>query len=142
VFLGMHTPRLDDKNRVILPAKFRDVLATGLVMTKGQDRCVVVWTHDAFEEYAERLRTGSQTSEAVRRYTRVLFASAFDDVPDKQGRITIPPMLREYAGLSRDCVVVGQDTRVEIWDAANWETYLAQSEPSFVALDGEVVPPM
>lgn len=141
MFLGTHTPRLDEKNRVILPAKFREALAAGLVMTKGQDRCLVVWTHEGFSEYAATLRAGSQTNERTRAYTRVLFASAYDDVPDKQGRITIPPNLREYAGLTRDCVVVGADTRIEIWDAAAWESYLDGTEQSFVELDGEVVPP-
>jgi MraZ protein len=140
VFLGTHKPRLDDKNRVILPAKFRDALGDGLVMTKGQDRCVVIWTRGGFAEYAESLRRGSQTSERVRAYTRVLFASAYDDAPDRQGRVTIPSNLREYAGLTRDVVVVGADTRIEIWDAAAWETYLSSTEQSFAELDGEVVP--
>ena len=77
-----------------------------------------------FAEYAGRLRSGSQTNEKVRAYTRVLFASAYDETPDKQGRITVPPALREYADLTKDCVVVGADTRIEIWDAAAWEAYL------------------
>jgi MraZ protein len=141
VFLGTHTPRLDDKNRVILPAKFRDALADGLVMTKGQDRCLVVWTREGFTDYAAALRSAPQTTERTRAYTRVLFASAYDDVPDKQGRITIPSPLREYAGLTRDCVVVGADTRIEIWDSAAWDAYLAGTEQSFAELDGEVVPP-
>jgi MraZ protein len=131
---------LDEKNRVILPAKFREALADGLVMTKGQDRCLVVWTQEGFAGYAGQLRAGSQTSERVRAYTRVLFASAHDDVPDKQGRITIPQNLRDYAGLIRDCVVVGADTRIEIWDAQAWEAYLSGTEQSFVDLDGEVIP--
>ena len=129
MFLGTHTPRLDEKNRLILPAKFRDALSSGLVMTKGQDRCLVIWTREGFSDYAESLRTGTQTTERTRAYTRVLFASAFDDVPDK------------YAGLDRDCVVVGADTRIEIWDAVAWESYLSGTEQSFVELDGEVVPP-
>ena len=141
MFLGTHTPRLDDKNRVILPAKFREALAEGLVMTKGQDRCLVVWTSTGFVDYAESLRNAPQTTDQTRRYTRVLFASAYDDVPDKQGRITIPSQLREYAGLTRECVVVGADTRIEIWDSAAWESYLADTEQSFVELDREVVPP-
>jgi MraZ protein len=141
VFLGTHTPRLDEKNRVILPAKFRDALSAGLVITKGQDRCLVVWTHEGFADYAARLRAGSQTNEKTRAYTRVLFASASDEIPDKQGRITIPQSLRDYAGLTRDCVVVGADTRIEIWDSAAWESYLTGTEQSFVELDGEVVPP-
>jgi len=140
VFLGTHTPLLDEKNRVILPAKFREALASGLVMTKGQDRCLVIWTREGFTDYAESLRNATQTTEKVRAYTRVLFASAYDDTPDKQGRITIPSTLREYAGLTRDCVVVGADTRIEIWDSGAWDAYLAGTEQSFVDLDGEVVP--
>ena len=140
VFLGTHTPRLDEKNRVILPAKFREALSAGLVMTKGQDRCLVVWTQEGFADYAARLRAGSQTNEKTRAYTRVLFASAYDETPDKQGRITIPQGLRDYAGLTRDCVVVGADTRIEIWDSVAWEAYLSGTEQSFVDLDGEVVP--
>ena len=140
VFLGTHKPRLDDKHRVILPAKFRDALTDGLVMTKGQDRCVVIWTRAGFADYAETLRKGAQTSEKVRAYTRVLFASAYDDAPDRQGRVTIPSSLREYAALNRDVVVVGADTRIEIWDNVEWDAYLASSEQSFVDLDSEVVP--
>ncbi len=85
--------------------------------------------------------TPRRPREKTRAYTRVLFASAYDDIPDKQGRITIPPSLREYAGLTRECVVVGADTRIEIWDTAAWETYLTGTEQSFAELDGEVVPP-
>jgi MraZ protein len=110
-------------------------------MTKGQDRCLVVWTKAAFADYAATLRQGSQTSEKVRAYTRQLFASAYDDAPDRQGRIVIPAPLREFAGLAKDCVVVGADTRIEIWDAEAWDSYVESTEQSFVELDGEVVPP-
>lgn len=140
MFLGTHTPRLDDKGRLILPAKFREALAPGLVITKGQERCLVVWPTAEFQTYAEALRNAAQTSKNVRAYTRVFFSSAFDDQPDKQGRITVPPTLREYAGLDRDCVVVGADTRVELWDAQVWAEYLQNAEPGFADLDGEVVP--
>jgi len=140
MFLGTHTPRMDEKFRVILPAKFRDALATGLVITKGQERCLVVWPTAEFTDYAEKLRTAAQTSSDVRAYTRVFFSSAFDEQPDKQGRITLPPSLRDYAGLERELVVVGADTRIEIWDSSAWETYLNRVEPGFADLDGEVVP--
>ena len=142
MFLGTHAPRLDDKGRVILPVKFRDPLATGLVLTKGQDRCVVVWPTRGFEDYAAQLRAASLTSEKARGFTRVFFSSAFDDIPDRQGRVTIPAALREYAGLARDLVVVGADTRVEIWDAQAWAGYLANQEQAFSAVDDEVVPRM
>ena len=142
MFLGTHTPRLDEKGRLILPAKFRDGLAGGVVITKGQESCLVVWPNVVFEEYATRLRAAAQTSQSVRAYTRVFFSSAFDEIPDKQGRITLPSQLRQFAALDRDVVVVGADTRVEIWDASAWATYLAEQEPGFVGLDSEVIPPM
>jgi len=140
MFLGTHTPRLDDKGRLILPARFRDELAGGLVITKGQERCLVVWPRGEFEQYAGSLRAAPPTQELARRYSRVFFASAHDETPDKQGRVTIPPALRDYAGLTRDLVVVGADTRLEIWDAEAWSAYLAASEDSFAELDGGVVP--
>jgi MraZ protein len=140
VFLGTHTPKLDEKGRLILPAKFREPLTTGLVMTKGQERCVVVWPNEQFDEYAESLRQRSQNNEKVRAYTRVFFSSAFDDSADKQGRITIPAPLREWAGLDRDLVVVGADTRIEVWATVAWSQYLEAQEPGFAALDEDVLP--
>jgi MraZ protein len=140
VFLGTHSPRLDDKGRLILPAKFRDELAEGLVITKGQERCLFVFPMAEFTQIAEQLRAAPMTHKAARAYSRVFFASASDEVPDKQGRITIPPHLREYAGLSRDCVVIGASTRVEIWDSQAWDTYLAESEEAFSDIEEEVLP--
>ena len=98
MFLGTHTPRLDEKGRLFLPAKYRDELAEGLVVTKGQERCLYVFPQAEFGRITEALRTAPVTAKAVRDYSRVFFASASDEVPDKQGRITIPPALREYAG--------------------------------------------
>ena len=140
MFLGTHTPKLDEKGRVILPAKFRDPLSAGLVMTKGQERCVVIWPNEQFQEFAESLRQRSQNNEKVRAYTRVFFSSAFDDIADKQGRVTIPASLREWAGLNRDLAVVGADTRVEVWDTLAWSQYLAVQEPGFATLDEGVMP--
>jgi MraZ protein len=140
VFLGTHTPRLDDKGRLFLPAKYREELSAGLVLTKGQERCVYVFPDSEFARITEALRTAPVTAKAVRDYSRVFFASASDDIPDKQGRITIPLGLRNYAGLQRDCVVIGANTRLEIWDAVAWEAYLAQQEDAFSSASEEVLP--
>jgi MraZ protein len=140
VFLGTHSPRLDEKGRLFLPAKFRDELAGGLVITKGQERCLYVWPREEFARATERLRSAPVTVKGARDYSRVLFAGASDETPDRQGRITIPPALRAYAGLERDCAVIGADTRVEIWDAAAWEIYLREQEPAFAAIAEEVMP--
>jgi MraZ protein len=140
MFLGTHTPRLDDKGRLILPAKFRDELAEGLVITKGQERCLYIWPIAEFARIADSLRTAPVTQKGPRDFMRVLYAGASDEVPDKQGRITLPPALRAYAGLDRECVVIGANSRVEVWDAAAWEAYLAAQEQAFADLSEEVLP--
>ncbi|MBN6054190.1 division/cell wall cluster transcriptional repressor MraZ [Nonomuraea sp. RK-328] len=140
MFLGTHQPRLDDKGRLFLPAKYREELAEGLVITKGQERCLYVFPVEEFQRITEALSTAPVTAKAVRDYSRVFFASASDETPDKQGRITIPQSLRQYAGLQRDCVVIGANTRLEIWDAQAWDTYLSAQEQAFADLSEEVLP--
>ena|SRR5215472_7546229 len=140
MFLGTHTPRLDDKGRMFLPAKYREDLAEGVVITKGQERCLYVFPAAEFARITEALRTAPVTAKAVRDYSRVFFASASDEIPDKQGRVTIPQVLREYAGLRRDCRVIGANTRLEIWDAAAWEAYMAEQNDAFAAASEEVLP--
>ena len=140
MFLGTHLPRLDEKGRLFLPARFRDELATGLVMTKGQERCLYVFPLDEWRRITDGLRAAPVTGKAIRDYSRVLFASASHEVPDKQGRITVPQALREYAGLSRDCVVIGANTRVEVWDSAAWEAYLQNVEQGYADMADEVMP--
>ena len=140
MFFGTYTPRLDDKGRLFLPAKFRDELAEGLVVTRGQERCLYVWSMEEFNKLTERLRETSVTSKSARNYVRMFFAGASDETPDKQGRITLPPMLREYASLTKDCIVIGAMNRIEIWDAASWQSYSDQQEQAFADLSEEVFP--
>jgi len=140
VFLGTHTPRLDDKGRLFLPAKFRERLAGGLVLTRGQERCLYIFPADEFVRVAESVRTAPVTSKAVRDYLRVLLSGASDEIPDKQGRVTVPSTLREYAGLTRDCTVIGAGSRVELWDTIAWDTYLASTEQAFADQSEEVIP--
>jgi MraZ protein len=140
LFMGTYTPKLDDKGRLFLPAKFRDQLSEGLVVTRGQERCLTVWPMRAFEQLAGQAQEAPVTDKAVRDYTRLLFAGASDDQPDKQGRLTIPPMLREYASLSKDVIVIGVGNRLEIWDSARWQDYSDGREQAFSDLSDEVFP--
>jgi MraZ protein len=139
VFLGTHTPKLDEKGRLILPAKYRDELAEGLVITRFQERCLAIWPIQTFVEVAQTVRNTS-SSQQVRDYQRMLASGASDETPDKQGRITIPPHLRSYAGLDKDCVVVGAINRVEVWDADAWSSYSEQKESAFAELNETVFP--
>jgi MraZ protein len=140
MFLGTHEPRLDDKGRLVLPAKFRDGFSSDVVLTKGQDLSIVMWPLSEFQLYAQKIREASRNDARVRSYLRVFFSSAFDEQIDKQGRITLPATLRDYAQLSRDVIVVGADTTVEIWDPKLWNTYLSEAEPKFASTQEEVVP--
>ena len=140
MFFGTYTPRLDDKGRLFLPAKFRDELSEGLVVTRGQERCLNVWSMQEFSTFTDRLKEAPLTSKGSRDYVRMLFAGASDETPDKQGRITVPPMLRDYASLSKECVVIGAMNRIEIWDATAWQTYSDSQEQAFADLSEEVFP--
>jgi MraZ protein len=123
-----------------MPARFRGDLEGGLVITKGQERCLYAFPIAEFTRLTELLRTAPVTDRRVRNYSRVFFASASNEIPDGQGRITVPPMLRSYAGLEKDCVVIGANTRVEIWDAGAWAQYLDGTEQDFADADDEVLP--
>ncbi|MHA7154922.1 division/cell wall cluster transcriptional repressor MraZ [Arthrobacter sp. TMN-50] len=140
MFLGTHLPRLDEKGRLILPAKFREELSQGLVLTRGQERCIYVFSQREFEQLHEQMRAAPLSSRQSRDYSRVFLSGASDEVPDKQGRITIPQALRTYAGLDRELAVIGAGSRAEIWDASAWNTYLAEKENVFSETDEETLP--
>ena len=93
-----------------------------------------------FQRIAGQLQEAPMTHKAARAYSRVFFASAHDETPDKQGRVTLPLHLRQYAGLTRELAVIGASNRVEIWDAAAWESYLDASEDDFAEIGEGVLP--
>lgn len=140
MFLGTHAPRLDDKGRLILPAKFREELAGGIVLTRGQERCLYAFTAAEFERMYAQLREAPLAQKQARDYVRVMLSGADSQIPDKQGRITLPAALRQYAGLSKELAVIGAGARVEIWDAKAWETYLAEQEQVFASTAEEIIP--
>ena len=119
MFLGTYAPKLDDKGRLILPAKFRDELSRGVVLTRGQERCLYVFAESEFERHVEKIREAPLTSKAGRDYLRLFLSGASAEVPDKQFRVTIPPALREYAGLNRDLTVIGEDYKLTTWSDLN-----------------------
>lgn len=140
MFLGTYEPRLDEKGRLILPAKFREQMSGGVVLTRGQERCLYAFPRSEFEQIHEQLRQAPLTSKQARDYMRVFLSGATDEVPDRQGRVTIPAILRRYAGLERDLAVIGSGSKVEIWDAEAWATYLEAQEATYAEITEEVVP--
>lgn len=142
MFLGTFTPKLDEKGRLILPAKFREELAEGLVITRGQERCLYVFSEQDFARMHDRIREAPITSKQGRDYLRVFLSGAHAETPDKQGRVTVPAALRQYAGLDRDLAVIGAGSRAEIWDAEAWQSYLSEQENAFADIEEEVIPGM
>lgn len=138
MFLGTYTPKLDEKGRFFLPAKFREELDEGLVITRGQEHCLAVYPMFTFVEMTREIAKGSVSVKKVRDYQRMLAAGASDTAADKQGRVMVPPMLRRYAGLGKEIVIVGAITRIEIWDAARWEEYSTAQEADFAQMNEEV----
>ncbi|MFE6733215.1 division/cell wall cluster transcriptional repressor MraZ [Microbacterium sp. NPDC057659] len=140
MLLGTHTPKLDDKGRVILPAKFREDLAGGIVVTRGQERCLYVFSTAEFEELHEKIRQAPLSNKQARDFLRMFLSGASAEMPDSQNRITLPAHLRQYAGLGKELVVTGVGAHAEIWDAAAWNDYLASNEESYADLEQEVIP--
>ena len=131
VFVGTFEHTLDGKGRIVLPATFRNELA-GRGIVSQYENCLGVWTVDGFGEVARRLqdkvREGLTTHNAVRAFA----ANAVQVEPDTQGRILLPPRLRDYAALERDAVIIGAIDRIEIWNAERWQTVSGEADESLL----------
>ena len=121
MFMGEYNHSIDAKGRMIVPAKFREQLGNEFVVTKGLDGCLFVYSNEEWHRIEENLRDKPLTSREARKFMRFFFAGAATCELDKQGRILLPPVLREYANLQKDVVLVGVLSRVEIWDKDRWQ---------------------
>lgn len=120
MFLGEFVHTIDDKGRLTIPARFRAELATGLVITRGLDRCLSIYPMTEWEQLAHRVESLPMTDRDARAFRRLVFANASDAIPDKQGRVVIPPNLREEIGLTSEVVVTGLNSYIEIWTPQEW----------------------
>ncbi|MGZ9585057.1 division/cell wall cluster transcriptional repressor MraZ [Paenibacillus marinisediminis] len=131
MFMGEYQHSIDDKGRLIIPAKLRDSLGTTFVITRGLDQCLFVYPMDQWEKLEQKLQALPLMKADARAFTRFFFSGASECEWDKQGRINIPNHLREYAKLEKECMVVGVQSRVEVWSKDAWEQYMNQSAASF-----------
>ncbi len=128
MFIGEYKHSIDEKGRLALPAKFRGKLASGVVITKGLENALVIYTRDEWEKIASEIANMPYTKGNARAFSRMVLAGANDCNLDRQGRINIPQNLREFAGLKTNAVVVGVYSRIEIWDVKEWEEYQSRIE--------------
>lgn len=122
MFLGEYTHTLDEKGRLTIPAKFRNLLAAGLVVTRGFDQNLMIFPMDEWQGLAQRVAERPLSDEGVRAFRRRVFSGAVDLLPDRQGRILVPPYLREFAGIDGEVVIAGMFNYIELWSAEAWQT--------------------
>lgn len=131
MFMGEYRHSIDEKGRLIIPAKFRGDAGKTFVVTRGLDECLFVYPLDEWEVLEKKLSTLPLTKKDARAFIRFFFSGANDCKLDRQGRINIPDPLLHYASLHKDCVIVGVSNRMEIWNASKWDEYLEASADSF-----------
>jgi len=120
MFLGEFVHTIDEKGRLIIPARFRAELAKGLVVTRGIDRCLAIYPMEEWQRLAERVSALPMTDRRARAFRRLVFANAADALPDQQGRVLLPPRLPEHASLDGEVVITGLDTYIEMWNPDAW----------------------
>ncbi|WP_280769089.1 division/cell wall cluster transcriptional repressor MraZ [Salipaludibacillus daqingensis] len=139
MFMGEHHHNIDDKGRMIVPAKFREELGSTFVVTRGMDKCLFVYPEEEWKQLEQKLKSLPFTKKDARAFTRFFFSGAAECELDKQGRVNIASTLRSYAKLEKECVIIGVSNRVEIWSKAIWEEYFAESEESFAEIAEGIV---
>ena len=133
MFLGTNQHTLDGKGRVILPAKYRDRLLGGIVLAPGKANCIDVYPRTEFERIAQKMVDDVEAGREPLSALEYLSSQSYEEVPDGQGRVTIPADLRSYAGLDRDLTVIGAITRVAIYDRATWQARKESQDDRFPA---------
>ena len=128
MFLGEYSHTIDDKGRLTIPAKFRDELESGVVITRGLDGCLWAYGRSEWDALADKIGQLPTTNQAARNFSRFMFSSAFDSIPDRQGRILLPQKLRDYAGIQDETVIIGVKNKLEIWNPAKWAEVVTDVE--------------
>ena len=139
MFLGEYQHSLDSKGRIIVPSKFREELGARFIATKGLDNCLFLYPMEEWKIIEEKLRALPFTRADVRSFARFFFSGAAELEIDRQGRILLPPNLREYAGIEKDLTIIGVGARVEIWANEKWAPYNQTAQSSYEVIAENLV---
>lgn len=144
MFYGEHEHTIDRKGRLIIPSRFREVMKERynerFVVTRGLDRCLFLFPEDEWRTQESKFRALSFTNQEARRFNRFYFSGASELACDKQGRVLVPPYLKEYAGIKRDVLLVGVSNRIEIWDKEEWKKFYEQFKESYEQVAEKLLP--
>ena len=127
MFMGEYNHTIDSKGRLIIPSKLRELLGEKFILTRGLDNCLFVYPKNEWENVINKYRSLPNTRDA-RNYMRFLLSGATEMDVDKQGRINISNPLINYANLKKDCVIIGVNERLEIWDKESWDNFILENE--------------
>ncbi len=145
MFYGQYEHALDAKDRVIIPAKFREIFkehyAEKFFITRGLDRCLFVFTEEEWHNQERKFRDMSFTREESRKFNRLYFSGACEVICDKQGRILIPVYLKEYADINQNVMIIGVSDRIEIWAKEKWNDFFNNNLGSFESLAEKLIDP-
>ena len=139
MFMGEYQHALDEKSRLIIPAKFREELGEIFIVTRGLDNCLFVYPKTEWEVLANKIKSLPMAQGDARAFVRLLLSGATECELDKQGRIVIPGNLREYAQIEKEVYIIGVSTRVEIWSKDNWEKYADHAMKSYADIAEKIV---
>mgnify|MGYP001007731096 CR=1 FL=1 len=139
MFMGEYQHGLDTKGRLIIPAKFREELGEGAIITRGLDNCLFLFPQEEWSILENKLKALPLTKHDARQFVRFLFSGATECEMDKQGRINLPTNLREFAEIEKDAVVIGVSSRIEIWSKERWQSYVEVAEESFEDIAENIV---
>ncbi len=139
MFMGEYQHNIDDKGRIIIPAKYREALGQSFVITRGLDKSLFVYPLAEWQQIEQKLKTLPFTKADARKFTRFFFSGAVEAELDKQGRVSLPNNLRTYAELFKECIFVGISNRIEIWSKELWESYYQDAEESFNEIAEKII---
>ena len=131
MFIGEYSHNLDAKGRIIIPSKFREELHASFILTRGLDGCLTIYSLEQWDKIFIEINKLPTTKKAARQYVRVLTSNANECMLDNQGRILIPSNLAAPVNIKKECVVVGANDHIEIWDKATWENYFDEASKNF-----------
>ncbi len=134
MLMGEYHHTIDEKNRIIIPSKFRNEIGSNFVITRGLEKCLFVYSLVEWESIVNKLRTLPFTKKDSRDFTRFFMSGATECTLDKSGRACITSPLVNYAGLTRDCVIIGANDRLEIWDKNAWDNFFDTNEENFASI--------
>ncbi len=138
MFIGEYHYNLDDKGRLVIPSNFKDIIGAKIIIVRGLEQCLYLYSMNEWEKLITKLTELSFTKKTNREFTRLFLSGAYEGIIDIKGRINIETLLLKYANLTKECVIIGAGTRIEIWDKANWQNYFSSQNVKLEEISEEL----